>query len=139
MPATTLVHETDDVDVQAAFDQAEAHFGHVPNLVRALGANPVLYKSTTAFLVQSLGPGRVPWAFKELVILKTLRATGSFYSYGAHERLALELGNPEGKLGDLVNSLWRDSPHFDEGERAVLAMIERRDRSLPLSAPAAPE
>lgn len=125
MPATTLVRETDDTGVQAAFDEAEAHFGHVPNLVRALGTNPAMCKSITAFLVQSLGPGRVPWAFKELVILKTLRAVGSFYSYGAHERLALELGNPEEKVGDLANSLWQNSPHFDDGERAVLALVEQ--------------
>lgn len=127
MPATKLVHDPADNDVKRAFADAEGHFGQVPNLVRALGTNPAMCRSITEFLVQSLGEGRVSWAFKELVILKTLRVTGSFYGYGAHERLALELGNSADKVGDLANSLWRHSPHFTDAERAVLELVEQID------------
>lgn len=90
-----------------------------------LGTNPTFCASITDFVIQALGDGRVDWAFKELVILKTLRATGAYYSYGAHERLAVELGNDPARIGDLSNSLWQTSPHFDAGERAVLALVEQ--------------
>ncbi len=126
MPAVKLVekHETDPTlrDVLAA---TEAHFGHVPNLVKALANNPAMCRSITNFLIQALGPGRIDWGLKELVILKTLRATKSYYGYGAHERLAVELGVSPEKIGDLANSLWRTSPRFTEGERALFDFVEQ--------------
>lgn len=123
--ATTALVETPGTEVEDVFREAEAFFGHVPNFVKALGTNPAFCSSITRFVMQALGDGRVSWAFKELVILKTLRATKSHYSYGAHEKLAIELGNTAERIGDLNNSIWRDSPHFDAGERAVFALIEQ--------------
>jgi alkylhydroperoxidase family enzyme len=124
MPATTLI-ETPTSEVQNIYRQAEAYFGHVPNLVKVLGTNPAFCNSITEFMMEALGEGRVSWAFKELVILKTLRATGCYYGYGAHEKLAQELGNSAERMGDLNNSLWTTSPHFTEGEKAVFALIEQ--------------
>lgn len=125
MPATATVDTATDPDVIEAFRVAEGHFGHVPNIVRVLATNPAMCKSITAFFAQALRDGRVSWAFKELVILKTLRSIGAYYGYGAHERLAAELGNPPEKIGDLANSLWETSPHFSDAERAVLALVEQ--------------
>lgn len=124
MPITTQI-DTPTADLTEIYAEAEAHFGHVPNFVKAIGANPTFCQSLTRFMIQALGEGRVSWAFKELVILKTLRATGVYYSYGAHERLAVELGNPATAIGDLANSMWRSSDHFDDGQRAVFALIEQ--------------
>ncbi len=62
---------------------------------------------------------------QHLVILKTLRATKSHYGSGAHERLARELGVPDEKIGDLANSLWRQSPRFTDRERAVFEFVEQ--------------
>ena len=126
MPATqTLDRSTADASLADLFDRAEAHFGHLPNLVRVLATNPALCRSITDFMMQSLQPGRIDWAFKELIILKTLRDLKSYYSYGAHERLAQELGVSEEKIGDVANSLWRTSPHFTEAERVVFELIEQ--------------
>ncbi len=125
MPATALVQTPDNDDVRQAFKVAEDHFGHVPNLVRALGTNPAMCRTITAFFAQSLQEGRVNWAFKELVILKTLRSIGAFYSYGAHEKLAIELGNSADKVGDLANSLWRTSPHYSEAEKVALELVDQ--------------
>lgn len=124
MPATaTLDSPTDELgDVYA---EAEKHFGQVPNLVKALGANPTFCKSITRFMIQALGEGRVSWEFKELVILKTLRSIGSYYGYGAHERLAAELGAAPERIGDINNSLWQTSEQFNDAERAVFALIEQ--------------
>ncbi len=123
MPAVATIEAPTDEKVQEAFQAAEEHFGHVPNLVKALASNPDMCSSITHFVVQALQEGRVSWAFKELVILKTLRSVGAYYSYGTHERLAVELGNSPDKIGDLNNSLWETSPHYSEAERAVMALV----------------
>lgn len=97
----------------------------VPNLTKALGSNPDMCHSVTDFFAQALREGMVSWAFKELVILKTLRAIRSFYSYGAHERIAAELGNSMERIGDVANSLWTTSPHYTEAEKAVFRLVEQ--------------
>lgn len=81
--------------------------------------------SWAATQANSLRLCRVPWAFKELVILKTLRSIGAYYSYGAHERIASELGNSAERIGDLSNSLWEASPHFTEGEKTVFKLVDQ--------------
>lgn len=124
MPITATI-ETPTPELADVYEEAAAHFGHVPNFVKALASNPTFCRSLTGFMIQALGEGRVSWAFKELVILKTLRATGVYYSYGAHERLALDLGNSPARIGDLANSLWQSSVEFSEAERAVFALIEQ--------------
>ncbi len=124
MPVVATI-ETPTTELAETYAKAEAHFGHVPNFVKALGTNPAFCKALTDFLVQALGEGRNSWAFKELIILKTLRATGAYYSYGAHEKLAMELGVPADKLGDLNHSLWRTSPHYTDAERAVFELVEQ--------------
>jgi alkylhydroperoxidase family enzyme len=129
MPVTKLVEPTQaDASLQGTLAQAEAHFGHVPNLVKAMANNPEMCRTITEFMIQALGPGRVDWGFKELIILKTLRSIGSYYSYGAHERLAEELGVSTQKIGDIANSLWRLSPHFSEAEQAVFELVEQIGR-----------
>ncbi len=125
MPAVALLDAPVEDKARQAFEIAERHFGHVPNLVKAMGSNPDMCLSVTQFVAQALQDGRVPWAFKELVILKTLRAIGSFYSYGSHERVAAELGNSMERIGDINNSLWELSPHFTDGEKAVFRLVDQ--------------
>ena len=125
MPAVELLEKTKaDSSLGDVFEAAERHFGQVPNLVKALANNPALCRSITNFLIQSLGPGRIDWGLKELVILKTLRAVKSHYGYGAHERLARDLGVVDEKIGDLANSLWRTSPRFTDRERVLFEFVE---------------
>ena len=123
MPATATLDAPTSDELRDIFALAERHFGRVPNLVKVLATNPTMCSSITAFYAQALREGRVSWAFKELVILKTLRTIGAYYGYGAHERLALELGNTPERIGDVANSLWRMSEQFDEGERAVFELV----------------
>lgn len=124
MPATATIDKPTS-ELEDVFAQAAEHFGHVPNFVKVLASNPTFCKSLTEFMIQALGEGRVSWAFKELVILKTLRSTGSYYSYGAHEKLALDLGNSAERIGDTHNSLWVESDNFTDAEKAVFAYIEQ--------------
>ena len=124
MPAVAYVENPSD-ELVAIYNQAEEFFGHVPNLVKALGSNKAMCTTITEFLIQSLGDGRVNWPFKELVILKTLRVMGSHYSYGAHEKIAKELGIDDQKMGDLSNSHWQASPHFTKGEKLIFELIDQ--------------
>ncbi len=129
MPAVKLVEQAEaDPALKDVMEAAEGHFGFVPNFVKALANNPEMCRVITQFLIQALGPGRLDWGLKELLVLKTLRSIKSYYGYGAHERLALELGVPAEKVGDLSNSLWRTSPHFSEGERVLLEFVEQVGR-----------
>jgi len=126
MPATTLIaRDRADSSLADVFERAEQHFGHVPNLVKALASNPAMCRTITDFTIQALGPGRLEWPLKELLILKTLRAIKSFYSYGAHERLAADLGVPHEKIGDVANAQWQSSSHYTEGERLLFALVEQ--------------
>lgn len=126
MPAVALLESNQaDASLKDVFDAAQKHFGQVPNLVKALANNPALCRSITNFVVQATGPGRIDWGLKELVILKTLRAVRSHYGYGAHERIAFELGVPAEKVGEVANSLWSTSPRFSERERVLLELAEQ--------------
>ncbi|MFU8813164.1 MAG: carboxymuconolactone decarboxylase family protein [Balneolaceae bacterium] len=116
---------TADESLSSLYKNTEKHFGHVPNLVKAMASNPTMCTSITNFMIQSLGPGRIDWGFKELIILKTLRAMKSFYSYGAHEKIAVELGISVDKIGDISNSVWQNSKHFTDAEKAVFKLIEQ--------------
>lgn len=117
--------ENPSKELEPVYTNAKTFFGHVPNLIKALGSNYAMCKSITNFLMQSLGEGHVNWAFKELVILKTLRVMKSHYSYGAHEQTARSLGVSEVKLGDIANSIWRTSEYFSEGEKLVFELVEQ--------------
>ncbi|MDH3698703.1 MAG: hypothetical protein OEQ81_08560 [Flavobacteriaceae bacterium] len=117
--------ENPSKELQPIYANAKSFFGHVPNLVKALGSNFAMCKSITNFMIQSLGEGHVNWAFKELVILKTLRVMKSHYSYGAHEQIARSLDVSESKIGDIANSIWRSSTHFSEGEKLVFELVEQ--------------
>lgn len=126
MPAVKLLEPSQvDPGVKETMTAAENHFGHVPNLVKALANNPDMCRSITEFLIQSLGEGRLSWQLKELIILKTLRACGSHYGYGAHEKLAARLGVAEEKISDVSNALWKTSPHFSEGEKLLMELVEQ--------------
>ena len=50
---------------------------------------------------------------------------GSHYSYGAHEKIARDLGISDAKLGDLANSLWKNSPHYTEPERLIFELVDQ--------------
>ncbi len=112
-------------ELQPIYQSAKDHFGHVPNIVKVLGSNYQMCRTITNFLIQSLQNGLVDWKFKEIVIIKTLRAMKSHYSFGAHQQLAIDLGASEEQLSDLANSLWKTSDHFTEGEKLIFELIEQ--------------
>lgn len=109
--------------VHHIYDKAEKHFGHVPNLVKALANNPTMCTSITNFLVQSLDEGRITWRFKELMIIKTLQEMNSIYSLEGHLQLAKTLGESDDRIIEL--SSWEASDKYSDGEKAVFRLIEQ--------------
>jgi len=59
-----ISHPSDKL--QPIYQSAKDHFGHVPNIVQALGSNYQMCRTITGFLIQSLQDGLVDWKFKEL-------------------------------------------------------------------------
>lgn len=114
-----------DPKLKSIYDQAEAHFGHVPNLVKSLANNATLCTSITNFLLQSLNEGRISWKFKELMIIKTLQEMKSQYSLSAHMELAKSLGETSSRIGNLDGRSWERSENYTEGEKAVFRLIEQ--------------
>ncbi|HKL18990.1 MAG TPA: carboxymuconolactone decarboxylase family protein [Halalkalibaculum sp.] len=126
MPAVQLLERDNmDASLNELMQTTEDYFGHVPELVKALANNPPMCKTITEFTLQALGPGRIDWALKELIILKTLRSIQCTYSYGAHEKIAADLGVPLEKIGDVANSQWQTSAHYSDAEKALFKLVEQ--------------
>ncbi len=109
--------------VHSIYDRSAKHFGHVPDLVKAMANNPTMCTSITNFMIQSLDQGRITWKFKELMIIRTLQVMKSVYSVEAHKALAKQLG----ESGDRINNLgnWKTSTSYSAAEKAVFALIEQ--------------
>jgi len=60
------------------------------------------------------------WNTKELLILKATQGNDCQYCVVQHERLCDMLGIPAEKVADIDGVNYRDSPHFTEGEKALL-------------------
>lgn len=120
---TLLEKENADPRVQPVYDRSVEHFGHVPNLVKAMAHNPVMCTSITNFMIQSLSEGRISWKFKELIIIKTLEEMNSSYSLFEHIELAKQLGESKERIGELSN--WKSSNAYRDKEKAVFKLIEQ--------------
>lgn len=126
MPAVQLLERNEmDASLGELMQKTDDYFGHVPELVKALANNPPMCKTITEFTLQALGPGRIDWSLKELIILKTLRSIQCTYSYGAHEKIAADLGVSLEKIGDVANSQWQTSPHYSDAEKALFKLVEQ--------------
>jgi 4-carboxymuconolactone decarboxylase len=63
-----------------------------------------------------------PRKLRELAIVLVGRRFGAPYEVRAHTRMALDAGATAEQMAELTT--WRDSVHFDETERAVLALAD---------------
>ncbi len=114
-----------DPSLKPTLEAAERRFGAVPELFKALANNPELCKPIAEFMVESLGPGRVDWALRELLVLRMLHVTETDYGVAHHERLARELGVDGDKIRDVAGDAWRTSPRFKASERTLLEFVDR--------------
>jgi AhpD family alkylhydroperoxidase len=86
-----------------------------------LQTQPDAYKAMMALENYVIGSEIEP-IHKELIKLRASQINGCAYCLDMHSRDARKLGETEQRIYTL--NAWRDTPFFDEKERAILALTE---------------
>lgn len=102
------------------YDKAEERFQALLNIFKVFGHHPEYGTVFTDLIMAILKDGELDWLTKELLILKATQGNDCQYCVVQHERLSEMLGIPDAKIADLDGDKYRTSPHFTEGERALL-------------------
>lgn len=91
------------------------------NRIRINQADPEAYKAMLAFdhYVETTS---LTTKHKELIKIRASQINGCTYCIDLHTREAREAGETEQRIYGLTS--WRETPFFDEQERAVLALTE---------------
>ena len=115
-------------ELQESYTKSTERFEMLLNIFKAWGQVPNLAIPFTDFVMEILQDGSVDWATKELVILKSTLENECEYCETQHEVVSRRLGIPDEKVADLKGTKYRDSPHFNEGEKAILDLtLQIRD------------
>ncbi|MGI9498646.1 MAG: carboxymuconolactone decarboxylase family protein [Geminicoccaceae bacterium] len=109
-----------DAATSAFYDKAEDRFKALLNIFKVLGHTPELGGPFTDMIMTILQDGHIDWKTKELLILKATQRNDCQYCVIQHERLSMMLGIAEDKIADLDGDAYKTSPHFTEGERALI-------------------
>ena len=120
MTVSYVEREQADATTAAFYDKAEDRFKALLNIFKVLGHTPELGGPFTDMIMAILKDGHIDWLTKEFLILKATQRNDCQYCVIQHERLSMMLGIPEEKIADLDGERYKTSPHFTEGERALL-------------------
>ena len=149
---TYVERENAPENIQAVYDQLEAKFGVVPNVIKGMANAPELMMGFMPFLGAALGPSKVDNATKELAILTTTNLNGCTYCTAHHtmagkragltdEQIAAATDETSDALDDRQKAVVRFSKelaqnvaasqealdemakHFDEGQIAEINMV----------------
>lgn len=104
----------------AFYDTAEERFKALLNIFKVFGHTPELGVAFTDLIMAILKDGEIDWLTKELLILKATQRNDCQYCVVQHERLSVMLGMAEEKIADIDGDRYKTSPHFTEGEKALL-------------------
>ncbi|WP_430967274.1 carboxymuconolactone decarboxylase family protein [Spongiimicrobium sp. 2-473A-2-J] len=115
-------------ELQASYTKSSERFEMLLNIFKAWGVVPNLCIPMTDFIMEILQDGFVDWKTKELVILKSTLENECEYCVTQHEVVSRRLGIPDEKVADLKGVVYQTSPHFTEGEKAILDLtLQIRD------------
>ncbi len=103
-------------------EKMEKRGSAVLNLHRAIANSPNSLRNYLRLGNSLLLHGLLPPVLRELAILRIARITGAGYEWAHHVPIAKQTGVRDEQIADIET--WRDSPHFDDRERAVLRYIE---------------
>ncbi len=109
-----------DPETLAFYDMAEERFQALLNIFKVFGHQPEYGMAFTKTIMAILKDGVLDWNTKELLILKATQGNQCQYCVVQHERLCDMLGIAAVKVADIDGTKYRDSPHFSEGEKALL-------------------
>ena len=101
----------------------EERGGRVNNLYRKIANNPTLLEAWTEFAWTLRGECATPRTLRELLILRAAQLARSRYLWDDHVRFGKEAGLTDERIAQL--GVWRESPLYDEDERAALAFTDQ--------------
>lgn len=105
---------------QAFYDKVRAKLDMEPNLFKVMGHTPEIGAAYTDVLMAILKDGELPWATKELLILKAAHRNECRYCVVQHENVIKNLGVSDEKIADIGGARYKNSPHFTEAEKTLL-------------------
>jgi AhpD family alkylhydroperoxidase len=120
MTVSYVEREQASAETLAFYDKAEDRFQALLNIFKVFGHHPEYGNAFTDLIMAILKDGEIDWLTKELLILKATQGNDCQYCVIQHERLCEMLGMPAEKVADLDGDKYRTSPHFTEGEVALL-------------------
>jgi len=120
MSVSYVEREQADVETTAFYDKSEDRFQALLNIFKVLGHQPEYGTVFTEMIMAILKDGVLDWKTKELLILKATQRNQCQYCVVQHERVSDMLGIAEEKIADIDGDKYKTSPHFTEGEKALM-------------------
>ena len=109
-----------NAETLAFYDKAEERFQALLNIFKVFGHQPEYGTVFTNMIMAVLKDGVIDWKTKELLILKATQRNDCQYCVVQHERVSNMLGISDEKIADIDGEKYKASPHFTEGEKALL-------------------
>jgi len=120
MSVSYVERDQADAATTAFYDKAEDRFKALLNIFKVFGHHPEYGTVFTDLVMAILKDGELDWLTKELLILKATQRNDCQYCVVQHERLSVMLGMDEAKIADIDGDKYKTSPHFTDGEKALL-------------------
>ena len=120
MTVSYVEREQATPETHASYNKAEERFQALLNIFKVFGHHPEYGNVFTDNIMAILKGGEIDWLTKELLILKATQRNDCQYCVAQHERLCDILGMPAENVADIDGDKYRTSPHFAEGEKALL-------------------
>ena len=120
MTVSYVEREQASVETNKFYDKAEDRFEMLLNIFKVFGHTPELGTVFTDTIMAILKDAELDWVTKELIILKATHRNECQYCVVQHETLSKRLGISEEKIRDIEGDKYKTSPHFTEGEKALL-------------------
>ena len=120
MTVSTVERDQADAATLAFYDRAEERFKALLNIFKVFGHHPEYGTVFTDLVMAILKDGELDWLTKELLILKATQRNECQYCVVQHERVSEMLGMEADKIADLEGERYKSSPHFSDGERALI-------------------
>lgn len=120
MTVSYVERDQADATTIAFYDKAEAQFQALLNIFKVFGHQPEYGTVFTDLVMAILKDGVIDWKTKELLILKATQRNNCQYCVVQHERVSNMLGIADDKIADLDGDTYKTSPHFSDGEKALL-------------------
>ena len=120
MTITYVERDQANEQTLAFYDRAEERFQALLNIFKVFGHHPEYGTVFTDLVMAILKDGEIDWLTKELLILKATQRNQCQYCVVQHERVSDMLGMDSAKIADIDGDRYKESPHFTEGERALL-------------------